>query len=87
MELLDRLALIPEFHCQPIKEFRVRGRLPHSAKIIWGIDDPPAKMILPNAIGNTAPGQRLVRPGQPLCECHSPIRLIMTCRQFKFTRA
>src|SRR5262245_10130135 len=65
VQTLQRLAVIPEFDCQPIEQLGMRRQLAHAAEVVWRLNDPAAEMILPNAIDDTPPRERIAAIGQP----------------------
>src|SRR5688572_23959018 len=61
----------------------MRRQLAHSTKIVRGIDQAPAEVILPDAIDNRTPSQWIVSASDPLRERHTTFSFRMLFGQWK----
>ena len=51
---------------EPVEQLRVRRLAAHLAEVVRRVDEPAAEVPLPDAVDDHAPGQRVLRVGQPL---------------------
>ena len=68
MQLLERLAAVAEFEREPVEQFGMGGQRAHAAEIIRRFHQAAAEVILPDAIHDAAPGERIVGVREPLSE-------------------
>src|ERR1043165_6224044 len=59
---------LDEARREMIEQFRMRGWLAAHAEIVGRGDETATEMILPEAVGHHAGGERVIGPGQPLRE-------------------
>src|SRR3954469_16056318 len=68
MQLLDRAAAFQKRSCEPIEQLRMTRRRAHFAEVIRSRYEASAEMVMPDAIHNRAPGESVLRIGDPLRE-------------------
>ena len=68
VETFQAIAPIPQVGGQPVEQCAMGGRCPLGAEVVGGGDDPPAKVPLPDSVGDHARRERMVRGGDPLCQ-------------------
>src|SRR5438552_3058640 len=67
MQFLERVG-VAEFARQPIEQLRVRWPAAVAAEIVGRIDEALAEVVLPEAIGDAAPGEDVGVVGDPVGE-------------------
>src|SRR5262249_48143371 len=50
---------------KPVEQIGMRRLRAHVAEIVWRIDDAAAEVVVPNAIDDGAPGERVARIADP----------------------
>ncbi len=62
MQLLDRLPAVAKLGSQPVEQFGMRRLLAHPSKVAGCCNDATAEVVLPDAIDNAAPSERVIAP-------------------------
>ena len=60
---------------QPVEQFGVRGETPHAAKVVGSVDDPLAEVMVPHAVHDRPPRERVLRIGDPASQRRAAGRL------------
>src|SRR5262245_59704790 len=68
MQAFQRSASISEVRSEPIEELRMSGQGTVLPELIRRLHEAPAKMILPHAIHDAAPRQRIAFVVDPMCQ-------------------
>src|SRR5436309_176451 len=55
----------------------------HATEIAWGLHDATTEVIMPNAVHNRSPGQRVSRVSDPTGQSGAAAPLILRIRNFK----
>ena len=66
MQPLERPLVLDELAGEPVEQFGMRGGRAADAEVVFGGDEPLAKMMLPDAVDDHPRGERVVRPCQPV---------------------
>src|SRR5262245_7469733 len=68
VQLLQRLAIVSQLRGQPVEQFGVRRQRPHPTEVVGRIDNAAAEVILPDAVGDAPPGERIGWIAEPFGE-------------------
>ena len=79
MQGLEPPVVGDEFHGQPVEQFRVGGRIAHHAEVARASHDAPAEVVLPDAVGHHAGGQRIVGRDEPAGQRRAATGGLRTC--------
>ena len=83
MQLLDRLAAVSKLRSEPVEQLGVGGLCAHAAEIVWCRDDPGAEVVLPNAVDDRSPRERMIFFCQPTGEGDSTVTFPVRVGEFK----
>ena len=83
MQLLDRLAVVSKLRSEPVEQLGVGGLCAHAAEIVWCRDDPGAEVVLPNAVDDRSPRERMIFFCQPTGEGDSTVTFPVRVGEFK----
>ena len=72
VELLERLAAVAEIDGQPVEQFGVCGQAAHASEVVWRIAQAAAEVVMPDAVDDDAPGERITVIGDPMREGDAP---------------
>src|ERR1700733_13497368 len=86
MQPLERLAAVAKSARQPVEQLRMRGLLPHAAKVAGTVDDAAAKVIEPDAIDDRPPRERIATIDDPAGQRDPPFLFAGAGRQFDSPR-
>ena len=73
VELLERAPVVPEPNRQPVEELGVRWLSTHAPEVVRRVDEAAAEVVLPHAVDDRPPGQRVVPVGDPPRERRAPL--------------
>jgi hypothetical protein len=83
VQRLERAAAVAKLGRQPVEQFGMRGSRAHPAKIARGGHDPLAEVVVPHAVHDAPPGERILRIGEPAGERRAAVALGVVGRQVK----
>ena len=69
MEVFEAPSVGDEFGGEPVEEFGVRGLGAVDAEVTGSFDDAGPKMVVPQAVGDDACGEGILRRSDPVGEC------------------
>ena len=86
VQLLERagvheFAAVAELGGEPVEQLRVRRQRAHPAEVVRRLDDPPAEVVVPDAVDDRPPRQRVPLVDDPLRQRGAALRLVMAFRQ------
>jgi len=80
MEMLQGASIVAQFTREPVEQFGMRWHPAHSTEIARGIADAATEMIMPYAVRDAAPGERVLVIGNPIRECGAAFRFVTSVR-------
>ena len=75
VQLLDRLPVVAELCRQPVEQLRVGRSGSHLAEVVWRRHDAVAEVVLPDAVDDGTPCERVIRFCEPAGEGDAPVAL------------
>ena len=87
VQRLDRAVhVVTECRREPVEELGLRGLGAHAAEVVRRVGDRAAKVILPHAVHDRAPGERIARIGQPMRERGAARGFVVVWRELELCR-
>src|SRR5262245_23946865 len=86
MELFQRPTTIAEFDGQPVEQLGMRRFAAHFAEVIGCIYETSAEVVMPDAVDDGAPRQRVVRIGQPAGQGRAAAPLVLRIVELELRR-
>jgi hypothetical protein len=79
VQLLQVAAeIFTEGHRQPVEQFRMTRFGAHAAEVVRGFDEASTEVMLPHAVHDAAPGERVVFVRDPLRQSGAAVGFIVT---------
>ena len=75
MQLLERLAFVAKLRRQPVEQLRVGWPGAHLAEVVGRRHDASAEVVLPDAVDDGTPCERVIRFCEPAGEGDAPVAL------------
>ncbi len=86
MEMLQRAAAFAQLAGQPVEQLGMRRRAAHAAEVVRRIAQPAAEMVMPDAVRDAPPGQRIPVVRDPVGERGAALGFVLGMRQLEARR-
>ena len=83
VQVFERSAAIAKHTGEPVEELRVRRLAPHPAEVVGGVDEAASEVVVPDAVDQAPPDQRIGGIGEPPSKRCPAVALGMIGRQVK----